>query len=112
MHEPNVNPADRYVLPETTLLAVIGCLDLLSTIYLLATHQAWEANPIMANLLNEYGPMGFILFKALLLGVPLTIAEFARKSRPQFVRAALRVCIVLYLGIYGLSYLRYNLHLF
>jgi hypothetical protein len=103
--------AARYVLPETTALAAIGCLDLLSTVYLLATHQAHEANPWMSGILTSFGPGGFVAFKALLLGGPLAIAEIARRKREAFVRTWLRIGIALYLGFYALFFLRYNLHL-
>jgi len=103
--------AQNYVLPETTVLVVIGGLDLLSTVYLLATHQAREANPLFVGLLHTFGPGGFIAFKALMLAVPLVILEMARRTHPDFVRRALRVGIVLYLGLYVGAYLRNNLHL-
>ena len=93
------------VLPETTILALIGCLDLLSTIYLLASHRAVEANPLMNRVLSDFGPGGFCLFKALTLIIPLTIAELARRKHPDLVRRMLRLCITLYVGIYMLSFL-------
>ncbi len=99
------------MLPETTALAVIGCLDLLSTVYLVATNQAHEANPLFGSILLHTGPRGFVAAKAAFIAGPLMIAEIARKDRPEFVRWALRVCIALYLGMYGLAFLRYNLHL-
>jgi hypothetical protein len=105
----NTRTPSRYVLPETTLLAVIGCVDLLSTIYLVATQQAIEANPLMSGILRLFGPLGFIAVKALLLAVPLTIVEIARPRHPRFVRSALRFAIVLYLGIYAVAFLRYDL---
>src|SRR5579871_6499510 len=88
---------DRYVLPETTALALIGCADLLATIYLIATRRAHEANPLFGPVLDRYGPAGFALAKALLLGVPLVIAEMARRRNPTFVRRALRIGIAAYL---------------
>jgi len=105
----NARTPSVYVLPETTLLAVIGCVDLVSTAYLIATNQATEANPLMAGVLHIFGPRGLVAAKALLLAVPLTIAEFARKQRPRFVRNALRVAILLYLGIYAVAFVRYDL---
>lgn len=101
---------DDYVLPETTVMAVIGCVDLLTTVYLISTGQAWEANPIFAKLLLMLGPRPFIAAKALLLAGPLTIAELARRRNPAFVRAALRIGIALYLALYAYGYVRLNLH--
>ena len=94
-----------FVLPETTALAVIGCLDLLSTLYFIGRGEAHEANPFMASILQNYGATGFAAFKALALGVPLTVAELARRKHPDFVRNALRFGIVGYLGMYLLVYL-------
>jgi uncharacterized membrane protein len=102
--------SSRYVLPETTLLMVLGLLDMLSTIYLLATGQAHEANPLFDGILHTFGPIGFILFKALLLGGPLALAEWARRHNEPFVRSALRLGILLYIGFYLINVARLNLH--
>ncbi len=103
--KPEPDRPNSFVLPETTILAVTGLLDLLSTLYLIGTGQAHEANPLMAGIFAQYGAAGFALFKAIALGIPLTIAELARKKHPQFVRNALRLGIVGYLGMYALIYL-------
>ncbi len=102
---PDSEPANGYVLPETTAIAVVGCFDLLATIYLVATHTAHEANPLMQSVLTAFGPLGFVTFKALLLGVPLTIAEFARRRTPIFVRNALRFALIAYLMLLAYAYL-------
>lgn len=112
-HEETGNQGNpQYVLPETTALVVIGCLDLLSTVYLVGTKRASELNPLMLWLLQTFGSNGFVLGKALLLGIPLMIAERARRHSPAFVRRALRIGIVLYLGLYAVGWLRYNMHTF
>lgn len=98
-------PQHRYVLPETRAMALIGCVDLLATIYLLATHQAHEANPLFAPILDQYGPLGFALAKAVLLAVPLTIAEIARRHSPHFVRRALRLGLVVYVLLLLIAYI-------
>jgi hypothetical protein len=106
---PDVESAKAgYVLPETVILTVIGCLDLLSTIYFVATKQAFEANPLFARLLH-LGPWPFTLAKALLLAIPLAIAEYARRHNEPFVRAALRMGIILYIGLYAISFARSNI---
>ena len=94
-----------YVLPETTALVAIGCLDLLLTIYLIATRQAMEANPLMQAVGRATGVWGFVAVKALMLAVPLTIAEYARRHNPQFVRSALRMGLILYIGMLSIAYL-------
>jgi hypothetical protein len=98
-----------FVLPETTALVVIGGLDLLTTIYWVARGEAREANYLFHIILKDFGPLGFIFAKALLLALPLTVAELARKQNEPFVRMALRVCIVAYVGLYLLSFFRANL---
>lgn len=102
--------SSRYVLPETTVLMVLGLLDMLTTIFFLATGQAREANPLFDGILHAFGPLGFIAFKALLLGGPLTLAEWARKRNEPFVRSALRLGILLYVGLYIINFLRFNFH--
>ncbi len=95
---------DRSILPETRALAALGCFDLLATVYLLATHQAQEANPVMAGILATLGPGGFAAIKAGLLGVPLVIAELARKHSPVFVPRALRVGLICYVVALLIAY--------
>lgn len=97
-------PDSRFVLPETRALAILGCFDLLTTVYLLATHKAHEANPVMGTILADFGPFGFAALKALLLAVPLTIAELARKHSPVFVPRALRVGLITYVVLLLFAY--------
>ena len=104
--------AARYVLPETTVLMVLGCLDLISTIVLLASGRAHETNPLFDGILHAFGPAGFTFLKAILLGGPLALAEWARKHNEPFVRSALRIGILLYIGFYLINFLRFNLHHF
>jgi hypothetical protein len=101
-------PAARYVLPETVLLAGIACADLLYTVYLVATQQAREANPFMNAVLLRCGPAAFVGLKALLVMVPVAIAEGARRRHPEFVRLALRVAIMLYITLYAVGHLVFN----
>ena len=100
--------APKTVLPETVILVVIGGLDLISTLYFLATGQAKEANPLFGALLHQFGHIGFIIGKSAFLAIPLVIAELARKQNPQFVRNALRMAIILYIGLYLISFARSN----
>ena len=101
---PHDRSDHRFVLPETRALAVVGCFDLLATVFLLATHRANEANPVMAGILERFGPAGLAVFKALLLAIPLAIAELARKNSPKFVPRALRVGLVAYVILMLLAY--------
>lgn len=96
----------RHVLPETRALAALGLFDLLTSVYVIASHRADEANPLFSALLHRYGPWGFVAGKALLLAVPLAIAEYARAHRPRFVQTALRVGIVMYVVLLVYAYYR------
>jgi hypothetical protein len=100
----NEQKTTNYVLPETRAIAVLGLFDLIATIYLLATHRAHEANPLLNNILASYGPAGFALVKALSLAIPLTIAEYARKRNPAFVRRALQIGLIAYVVLLLYAY--------
>lgn len=84
------------VLPETLLVAALGCVDLLGTTYLLATGQAAEANPLMRWVMERSGPAGLAAVKGSLIGLPLLVAEAVRPRNRRFVRAALRIAGAVY----------------
>jgi hypothetical protein len=92
----SVTSQNGYVLPETVVLACLGLADLVVTCYLLASGHALEANPLMARVLENGGPIAMVVAKALSIAVPLAIAELARKRYPTTVRIALRAAIVAY----------------
>ena len=94
----------QFVLPETRAIAALGLFDMLATVYLIATKQAHEANPLFARIIAACGPTGFVIFKALFLAVPLVIAESARKRSPVFVRNALRIGLLAYLLLLLFAY--------
>lgn len=95
-----------HVLPETRAIAMLGCFDLLATVFLLGTRRAMEANPLATTILAHFGPAGFAAFKAAALAVPLTIAELARRQRPVFVQKSLRLCLYAYLVLLLVAYRR------
>ena len=97
-------PDSRFVLPETRALAVLGCFDLLATIFLIASHRAQEGNALMSSVMERFGPAGLSLVKALLLAIPLIIAEAARKRSPIFVPRALRIGLVAYVLLLLFAY--------
>lgn len=97
------------VLPETTGLVIIGAVDLLTTLFWLGRGEAYEANYLFNIILKDYGPIGFITAKAMLLALPLCVAELARKQNERFVKLALRICIILYIGLYVRSFVIANL---
>jgi hypothetical protein len=105
MTQPPVQSVDtKFVLPETRAIALVGCFDMLATVYLLATHRAAEGNPVMAGILAQYGPAAFIALKVALLAVPLVIAEYARRHSPEFVPKALRIGLIAYVVLLLFAY--------
>jgi hypothetical protein len=104
--------ARQFVLPETRAIAALGLFDLLATVYLIATGQAKEANPLFATLLASFGVVGFTVGKALLLAIPLSLAEYARKRSPIFVRNALRIGLLAYLLLLLFAYHQSLINLF
>lgn len=92
---------------ESWILILICTADLASTIWFVNHMGAAEANPMMKFFL-DLGVIPFILAKMAFVAAPLLILEWARRRRPQFVHAMLRVTIVLYLGSYGAVVWRIN----
>ena len=92
---------------ETWIIMAIGLADLATTILFIRHHGAEEANPLF----KRYWEMGlsvFVLAKIVLLVGPLTVLEWARHRRPQFVSWALRSAIVAYVVMYGVGFARLN----
>jgi hypothetical protein len=84
------------------MLAVICLTDMLSTLYWVHTHQATEANPLMAHWLRN-GDVSFCISKLLSFVPFLIVAAYFRPRRPRLIAVALRGTIVLYLLIYVAS---------
>jgi hypothetical protein len=93
---------------ETYVIAAIGLVDLFLTIALVQGQRAYEGNPIM-NFYLSHGMTPFVMMKLVLTAMPLLILEWARRTRPDFVRRLSRVGIGLYLGAYGFGFLKVNL---
>lgn len=97
----------RKIARETWVIALIGILDLMTTILFIRHHGAEEANPLF----HRYWQMGipvFVLAKLVLLLIPLAVLEWARQRRPRFVRLALRVGITAYVAMYGVGFTQLN----
>jgi methylglyoxal synthase len=92
------------ILPETAILAAIGCIDLLWTFYLLSTGRAREGNPFMLAIYHWLGPTGMIAGKAILLGGPLAIMEYARAHNEHLVRFTMRAGIIAYAAMLILAF--------
>ena len=96
------------IAPESYLLAAICLLDLATTIFWVSYRNASEGNPVMAFYLEHGGTPFFIIAKLTLCVPPLFIAEWARRTRPRFVHAALRFGIFAYFTLYGLGVMHVN----
>jgi hypothetical protein len=96
----------RPVLPESLAIACIGCVDLVVTLALIAGGIAREGNPLMGWVLVHHGPIGLVAAKALLISLPIVLAEAAATRRVQFVRPALRATAALYTILLSIAYAR------
>jgi hypothetical protein len=88
---------------EIRLLAVVCLLDLISTVWLLHTGRAIEANPVMQFYLINGGTLCFIIVKALMFCGPVFILEQIRKKKPQFIRILFRSYLAAYVVLYGVG---------
>ena len=101
----------RRIAPESWIILTVGMIDLVTTLILIGTHGAREANPIFQRYL-EHGVADFVLAKLALLLGPLFILEFARRQRPRFTSLASRFAIAAYLVIYVVGIARLNPQVF
>jgi hypothetical protein len=85
---------------ELRLLALVCLLDLISTVWLLKTGRAIEANPVMEFYLARGGTLCFVAIKAFLFLAPLVVLEQIRKKRPQFIRMLFRTYLAAYVVLY------------
>ncbi|MDO8586273.1 MAG: DUF5658 family protein [Armatimonadota bacterium] len=93
--------------PESALLAAICIVDMVLTITLVKFRLAVEQNPLMAACLSK-GVLTFVAIKILSFTPFIIVAELHRRRNPAFVRAATRMAIFLYLGIYTAILVRVN----
>lgn len=93
---------------ESKILAGICLLDMVSTVWLVTSGLAGEANPVMRFYL-DVGLFWFIFAKSLLVIAPVFVLELLRVRSPHFVRGLMRVGILLYLLCYGLSVWQVNM---
>ena len=92
---------------ESKILIGICLLDMISTVWLVTSGMAGEANPVMDFYLNT-GLFWFILMKSLLVIAPVFVLELLRTRRPRFIRGLLRAGIALYLLCYSLGVWQVN----
>ncbi len=94
---------------ETIMLALIAYADTVSTLWLVNTGLAVEANPVMAYYLSQ-GALWFIAIK-LLMVLPAFAVDLNKAHNPRRVRLSLRGALILYVGIYGLGTLAQTVRL-
>lgn len=89
-------------------MLTICVLDVVSTAWLVTVGLATEANPLMAYLIER----SMALFCGVRMATVLALviaAEIYRRRRPEFVRAAMRFGILMYLLIYVVFLFKVNL---
>lgn len=89
----------RQISAETAAIALICCVDLLTTLFWVSQGKAKEGNPVMAYFL-QIGTGAFISAKVLTFAPALVAAEWYRQRNPAFVKRLLQWVIVAYLAIY------------
>lgn len=92
---------------ESQVLIIICLLDLVSTLALLSQGSAIEGNPLMSFYLR-FGIWVFVMVKLALVFLPIFVAEWSMRYRPQFVRMMLRTAIATYVALYLLVFLTVN----
>lgn len=94
---------------ETIMLALIAYADTVSTLWLVNTGVAVEANPIMAFYLQQ-GALWFIGVKLLML-LPAFVVDINKNRNPRRVRLSLRAALILYVCIYAFGTLAQTVRL-
>lgn len=107
-HSRRVNRRIAPVSRLTVLLFAICLLDLFTTLWLVLTRRAAEANPLM-DIFLAHSVGAFVAAKLALSILPLAVLEWARPHRPVFVRQALFVAIAAYLASYAIGVARANI---
>ena len=81
---------------ESIILGAVCLFDLILTLILIQSGLCTEANPILARCL-EYGMGAMTLAKLASFLIPLALAEWYRRRRPEFIRGLLRATLCLYI---------------
>ncbi len=92
---------------ESYILGAICMLDMFSTILLVRSGRAIEANPVLIPFM-VHGIGCFFVAKTMLFVVPLFALELLRNKRPLFVKKMLRVGIAAYLLSYCIGVVHVN----
>ena len=96
------------IMPANAAVLIVGLLDLVTTIFWLATGRVIEVNPIMAAVLQA-GMILFIFVKVATLGSYVAVMEWYRRHRsPAFARVVGNFTVLAYLCIYTISFYSVN----
>ncbi len=89
------------LLRETWIVGILATLDCLSTIYLLHTGKAVEANPFLASVIS-WSLTAFFFVKMSFVIAPLAGLERIRRipGKEPFVKRIMRLGLAAYLVIY------------
>src|SRR3954454_20455358 len=93
--------------PETWVFGGICFADMLSTLWLVHSGMAIEANPLMRFFLDR-GSLCFVVAKSFLFLGPLFALELLRRRHPESITRMLRVGLALYLICYGVGTVQAN----
>jgi hypothetical protein len=93
---------------ESSIILLIGTIDLISTIVLLTRYEAKEANPLMEIVLEYGGIPLFAAAKLLSIVGGVIVLEYGMRKTPAFTRRAARVAIAVYLLSYVIGVVGIN----
>lgn len=92
----------RSVLTETLVLTALCVLDAVSTLVMVRTGVAREANPLLVGSL-AHSDAAFLALKGATFLVPIALLEILRPLRPKLIHHALRLSVLGYVAIYALG---------
>ena len=95
---------------ETIMIVLLAYADTVSTLWLVNSGMAREANPVMQFYLQQ-GALAFIGIK-LLMVLPAFVVDMNKARNPTRIRWGLRFALMLYVGIYGFGTLAQTVRLF
>ena len=94
----------RLILPANASVAMLGLVDLVTTVVWLRAGLAVEFNPVMSFVLRAGIPT-FVVVKLITLGSYVLVVEWYRRNRSErFARATGLATLVAYLSLYVVSF--------
>ncbi len=94
--QPETNwTLSKELVPYFTVFAFFNIIDVICTLFMLQ-HGAMETNPACAYFLDNYGTIGFILYKFFQLMFVIGITQVICWKKPNAARAVIRLGCALY----------------